>query len=68
MSEYSKNIIASETPDGMIYIDDRTDNYVELHVNHPSLRQELFCLRILEEAFWVMYGSNDKVAVRVEPQ
>lgn len=68
MNIYRKNIITSETPDGVIYIDQRTDNYVELKVDNPSPRDEIFCYHILEEAFWTYYGTKDKVAIRVETQ
>jgi hypothetical protein len=66
--EYWKNVIRSETPDGVIFIDERSGNSVHLLIDYPTPRQEVLCKAILDEAYWVLDNVGHKVSIKVELQ
>ena len=66
--EYWKNVIRSETPNGVIFIDERTDNHVLLRVDYPTARLEVLCKAILDEAYWLLDNVGHKVSIKVELQ
>ena len=67
-TQYWKNVIRSETPDGVIFIDERTNNHVLLRVDHSTARLEVLCKAMLDEAYWLLDNVGHKVSMRVELQ
>jgi hypothetical protein len=66
--EYWKNVIRSETPDGVIFIDERNGTNVHLLIDYPTVTQEVLCKAVLEEVYWLLDNTGTKLAIEVKLQ